>query len=97
MSLLSMSVEQWRLVIKNVAGSIQSNRQLVSIMTIQSSVQTKVADDSNELAIDRRKKTAAFLVITFGALLIWGTAYANPLMLHNAAHDSRHAFGFPCH
>ncbi|MDA0240384.1 MAG: CbtB-domain containing protein [Proteobacteria bacterium] len=46
---------------------------------------------------DKKRKTAALLVILFGSLLVLGTTYANPLTLHNAAHDSRHAFGFPCH
>ncbi|MDA0239405.1 MAG: CbtB-domain containing protein [Proteobacteria bacterium] len=66
-------------------------------MTVQSSVSTATTDQTIALAGDRKKKTAAFLVIAFGALLVWGTTYANPLTLHNAAHDSRHAFGFPCH
>lgn len=53
---------------------------------------------SPPVAIDNKKrKSAALLVILFGSFLVWGTTYANPLTLHNAAHDSRHAFGFPCH
>ncbi len=35
--------------------------------------------------------------ILFGALLIYGAGIANSATLHNAAHDSRHALGFPCH
>lgn len=66
-------------------------------MTVQSSVSTATTDNAGALAGERKKKAAAFMVIAFGAFLVWGTTYANPLTLHNAAHDSRHAFGFPCH
>lgn len=39
----------------------------------------------------------ALLAILFGALLICGVGFAGPASLHNAAHDTRHAFTFPCH
>jgi len=32
-----------------------------------------------------------------GIVLIFGVGFASPLTLHNAAHDARHAFAFPCH
>ena len=40
---------------------------------------------------------AAFFAILFGAFLIYGVGFASPMALHNAAHDSRHSFAFPCH
>lgn len=52
---------------------------------------------SETATLDTQKKAAAIFAIVFGAFLIWGAAYANPITLHNAAHDARHAFGFPCH
>jgi cobalt transporter subunit CbtB len=39
----------------------------------------------------------ALLAVLFGALLIYGAGFAGPASLHNAAHDTRHAFTFPCH
>ncbi len=39
----------------------------------------------------------ALLALLFGAFLIFGTGFAQPSTLHNAAHDGRHAFPFPCH
>ena len=36
---------------------------------------------------------AAFL----GLFILYGVGFASPLTIHNAAHDSRHAFTFPCH
>lgn len=40
---------------------------------------------------------AAVGAIMLGVFLIAGTGFASPNVLHNAAHDARHAFAFPCH
>ena len=37
------------------------------------------------------------LAILLGAFLVLGIGFAHPDAIHNAAHDSRHAFAFPCH
>lgn len=39
----------------------------------------------------------AIAAIVFGLFIVWGVGLANPATLHNAAHDSRHSLGFPCH
>ena len=39
----------------------------------------------------------ALLSILLGAVLIFGVGFASPMAIHNAAHDARHAFAFPCH
>jgi cobalt transporter subunit CbtB len=39
----------------------------------------------------------AVLAIVLGAMLVYGVGFASPMTLHNAAHDARHAFAFPCH
>ena len=44
-----------------------------------------------------RRLAAVFLGLLIGSLLIMGAGFAGPSELHNAAHDSRHAFTFPCH
>lgn len=41
--------------------------------------------------------TVAALLFMFGSFLIYGTGFAGASVLHNAAHDTRHAAGFPCH
>ena len=41
--------------------------------------------------------TAAVVAGLLGAFLIFGVAFAQPSVLHNAAHDVRHATAFPCH
>ena len=39
----------------------------------------------------------AVLAILLGAVLVWGVGFASPMTIHNAAHDARHGFAFPCH
>jgi cobalt transporter subunit CbtB len=38
--------------------------------------------------------TAAILL---GVFVLFGVGFAGAATIHNAAHDSRHAFAFPCH
>jgi len=39
-----------------------------------------------------------FALILLAALFVlYGVGFAQPELLHNAAHDTRHAFSFPCH
>lgn len=42
-------------------------------------------------------RTLALVVFMAGAGLVFVTGFAGSTMLHNAAHDSRHAMSFPCH
>ena len=42
-------------------------------------------------------KWPALLALGFGLLLVFGAGFASPAALHNATHDTRHAFGLPCH
>ena len=35
--------------------------------------------------------------ILLGSVLVYGVGFASPMTIHNAAHDSRHSFAFPCH
>jgi len=37
------------------------------------------------------------LAILLGVVLVYGVGFASPMTIHNAAHDARHAFAFPCH
>ena len=40
---------------------------------------------------------AASLALFLGLTLVAGIGFANDMAVHNGAHDTRHAFGFPCH
>ena len=36
-------------------------------------------------------------VFLFGLVVIYAVGFSTVSKLHNAAHDTRHATGFPCH
>lgn len=40
---------------------------------------------------------AILMSALIGAILVFGVGLAHSDVLHNAAHDTRHAIGFPCH
>jgi cobalt transporter subunit CbtB len=40
---------------------------------------------------------AAFFAALLGAVVMWGVGFSHIDVLHNAAHDTRHSTGFPCH
>ncbi|HEY8358267.1 MAG TPA: CbtB domain-containing protein [Ramlibacter sp.] len=40
---------------------------------------------------------AGSLALMLGLVLLVGTGFAGDYRLHNGAHDTRHAMGFPCH
>ena len=40
---------------------------------------------------------APLAALLLGALILLGTGFASMPLAHNAAHDARHSFAFPCH
>lgn len=44
-----------------------------------------------------RTLVPAVLAMLLGGFIIAGVGFAGSEVLHNAAHDSRHSFAFPCH
>lgn len=45
----------------------------------------------------RSRACAAIIAALLGAFILLGSGFAQPEVLHNAAHDARHALAFPCH
>ncbi|MGE0224665.1 MAG: CbtB domain-containing protein [Acetobacteraceae bacterium] len=39
----------------------------------------------------------ALALLLFGTVVLYGVGFAHSSAVHNAAHDTRHATGFPCH
>lgn len=58
---------------------------------------TMTRSHAAELAAGLSPRLAAVLAIAFGAFLLFGAALAQPDAIHDAAHDGRHSFAFPCH
>lgn len=48
-------------------------------------------------AVTQSPKWQAALALVFGLLIVFAAGFAQPQALHNATHDTRHAFGLPCH
>lgn len=55
-----------------------------------------VAVKNTVLSLNERL-VAGFLAMTIGSFLIFGAGFAHSSVLHDTAHDVRHANGFPCH
>jgi cobalt transporter subunit CbtB len=55
--------------------------------TISSAVSTTIGE----------RQFIGLVVLAFGLLLLAGAGFAGSDFVHNAAHDTRHAIGFPCH
>lgn len=43
------------------------------------------------------RAVAVIFAALLGLFIVFGAGLAQPDILHNAAHDSRHSFSFPCH
>jgi cobalt transporter subunit CbtB len=39
----------------------------------------------------------ALAVFVFGLVVLYAVGFSTQSLAHNAAHDTRHANGFPCH
>jgi cobalt transporter subunit CbtB len=44
-----------------------------------------------------RTALPAVVAVLLGIFVLFGVGFAGPTTIHNAAHDSRHSFAFPCH
>lgn len=60
---------------------------------IKTSTHTGASESANRLAL----AMPAIFAIVFGVFMVYGVGFAHPTTIHNAAHDARHAFAFPCH
>lgn len=51
---------------------------------------------TTQLSLSQRL-VAGSLALFLGLTLVTGIGFAHDMAVHNGAHDSRHAAGFPCH
>jgi len=71
----------------NAAGGAAGARDPMTTATLQAQATTRSAEGARALLV------AAFL----GLGLVFVAGFAPATVLHNAAHDFRHAQNFPCH
>ena len=50
----------------------------------------------SSLSVSQRL-VAGVLALFLGLALVGGVGFASDMAVHNGAHDTRHALGFPCH
>ncbi len=50
-----------------------------------------------QVTIDTSRVFPVIAALMVGAFLVLGAGFAQSSTLHNATHDARHAFAFPCH
>jgi cobalt transporter subunit CbtB len=62
-------------------------------MTSKTATLTGATTDSRA---DTSLATILFVAL-IGATLLFTAGFANSAMMHDAAHDTRHSIGFPCH
>ncbi len=43
------------------------------------------------------RQASALAAVALGLLLVGGAGFAGSQALHEGTHDTRHAFGLPCH
>ena len=54
------------------------------------------SDRSDEISSSARIGAALFAML-FGSFLLYSTVFSQSQLMHNAAHDTRHAITAPCH
>ena len=58
--------------------------------------QVQTASSVVNLSLSQRL-VAGVLALFIGLVLVGGVGFASDMAVHNGAHDTRHALGFPCH
>ena len=53
-------------------------------------------DASADRTAENRKLAALFAAV-LGVVIVFAAGFAPGETVHNAAHDTRHSFAFPCH
>jgi len=51
--------------------------------------------NTSSLSISRPLQLVGALLL--GTIILYGAGFVNTAAVHNAAHDTRHSQGFPCH
>jgi cobalt transporter subunit CbtB len=62
-----------------------------------SSSHPSIADRGLAAAVKTAPLLQALLAALLGVVLLTGVGFVHIEAVHNAAHDTRHANGFPCH
>ena len=76
----------------------QRNNVVLSRRTLLEQNQRGARDEFlTGLKVGEVRKGRVSSVVAFGAFVVAAVGFAGAMEIHNAAHDSRHSFAFPCH
>ena len=65
---------------------------------MQTPIAAEACSDAAAPSLARREAMlSALLAAALGAFLVLGVGFLHAAPVHDAAHDTRHAIGFPCH
>ena len=67
------------------------------MLVSNASERSHVATQSSLATTTQSRLAAGALALVLGTFLLYGVGFAGASVLHNAAHDTRHALTFPCH
>ncbi len=56
----------------------------------------RTVSSSSSLSFSKRI-AAGFALVFIGVTMTWLVGFSPMAVAHNAAHDTRHSIGFPCH
>lgn len=66
-------------------------------MTGNEALQQAAAPATGAVPANAKLRWPALAACAVGLMVVFGVGFAGSAALHNAAHDTRHAFNFPCH
>ncbi|MCJ8271078.1 MAG: CbtB-domain containing protein [Psychrosphaera sp.] len=67
-------------------------------MSIESTVKSiTTATNENEQSLSQNMVLQHIAAASFGAIILFAVGFMPMVEAHNAAHDTRHSFAFPCH
>ena len=58
---------------------------------------TETNTRSRPLSASISKPLQIAAAVLLGTIILYGAGFVNIAAVHNAAHDTRHSQGFPCH
>lgn len=60
-------------------------------------MQTHTATQTIQRSLTLSKPLQLVGALLLGTIILYGAGFLNTAAVHNAAHDTRHSQGFPCH
>lgn len=60
-------------------------------------MQAQSMTQTNQRSLTLSKPLQLVGAVLLGTIILYGAGFVNTAVAHNAAHDTRHSQGFPCH